>query len=105
MDFPSSLFSPLSSVNGNGQHKDDRHNDGGNVQRHLRISPKVPAREDRCMGQLDEQDVDDAHGPQQQGLDGNGQAEEDGDGQVAEHAGEEDEVEESQEMAEEEGVL
>ena len=44
------------------------------------------------MRQFDEQDVHDPHGAQQQGLDGDGQAKEDGDGEVGEHAGDENVV-------------
>ncbi len=56
------------------------------------MRPDVPAGEDGRVGQLDEKDVDNGHGAQQQRLDGDGQAEEDGDSEVGEHAGEEDVV-------------
>ena len=72
----------------NGQHKDDRHNDRCDVKRHQRIRPQVPAGEHRGVGQLYQQDVDGAHS----GLDGDGQPQEDGDGEVGQHAGEEDVV-------------
>ncbi len=79
-------------MQGDGEHKDDGHDNSYNVQRHKRVGADVPAGEDGRVGQLDEKDVDDGHGAQQQRLDGDGQAEEDGDGEVGEHAGEEDVV-------------
>ena len=82
----------LSAVQGNSQHKDDGNDDGGDVEGNQGLRPQVPAGKDRCVGQLDQQNVNDAHGRQQQRLYGNGQAEEDGDGEVGEHAGEEDVV-------------
>ena len=56
------------------------------------VGAQVPALEHGGVGQLDEQDVDEAHGAQEEGLDGDGEPEEDGDGEVGEHAGEEDVV-------------
>ncbi len=79
-------------MQGDGEHKDDRHDDGDNVQRHKRVRADVPAGEDGRVRQLDEKDVDNGHGAQQQRLDGDGEAEEDGYGEVGEHAGEEDVV-------------
>jgi hypothetical protein len=79
-------------MQGDGEHKDDRHDNSYNVQRHKRMRADVPAGEDGRVGQLDEENIDDGHGAQQQRLDGNGQAEEDGDSEVGEHAGEEDVV-------------
>ncbi len=73
-----------------GQNKDDGHDNSGDVERHQCIGSDIPAGKDRSVGQFDEEDVDGAHGAQQQGLDGNGQPQEDGDSQVGEHAGEED---------------
>jgi hypothetical protein len=79
-------------MQGDGEHKDDRHDNSYNMQRHKRVGADVPAGEDGRVGQLDEKDIDDGHGAQQQRLDGDGQAEEDGDSEVGEHAGEEDVV-------------
>ena len=84
-------------MQGHSQHKDDGHDDGGDVERNQGLRPQVPAGEHRRVGQLDQQDVDNAHGRQQQRLYGNGQAEEDRDGEVGEHAGEEDVVREEAE--------
>ncbi len=82
----------LSAMQGDGEHKDDRHDNGNNVQRHKRMRADIPAGEDGRVGQLDEENIDDGHGAQQQRLDGDGEAEEDGDSEVGEHAGEEDVV-------------
>ncbi len=79
-------------MQGDGEHKDDRHDDSDNVERHKRVRADVPAGEDGGVRQLYKENIDDSHGAQQQRLDGNGQAEEDGDGEVGEHAGEEDVV-------------
>ncbi len=79
-------------MQGDGEHKDDGDNNSYNVQRHKRVRADVPAGEDGRVGQLDEENIDDGHGAQQQRLDGDREAEEDGDSEVGEHAGEEDVV-------------
>ena len=48
--------------------KHNSNNSGGDVQRHHRDSSLVPAFEHGGVTQLNEEDVDDAHGSEEQGF-------------------------------------
>ena len=88
-----------------GEDEDDGDYDSGDVKGDQGVGPEIPAGEHRGVGEFNQEDVDDPHSRQEQGLDGYREAEEDGYGEVGEHAGEEDVVrEEAETMASPLGV-
>ena len=50
------------------QHEDHGHDDGDDVEGNHGVRPLVPAGEHGGVAELDEEDVDNPHGAQQQGL-------------------------------------
>ena len=64
----------LSSVKSHRDDKDHHHHGGGEVEGHDGPRPDVPALEDGGVAELDQEDVDGAHGPEQERLDGDGEA-------------------------------